>query len=339
MIYYIPICCFLLTLRLIVCEQQLQRCKHTAEVGDHLLVNFSLEIENVEKQIVQPYSLYYFEISEFGLLSQVMIGSCPGDERKFSTSVGNFVKEIDLDSPALRGVLFYNEEFDLFTTIRIHLVYLTSAADYQVINALEERNFGTALKLINEEHLGINARDKFGMTSLMIAIINKQDVLIGTLLNSYKPRLDINAQNPQGYTALAYAVGNPGGSTSIVRALLKRGADPNLYILQPQSGGWTPLHFACRLADLNTVSVLLDFGANPLALGFAEENVFDVAEHAQTPYAFRKQLANLLNAALDKMEQTQGKHQEEQDQLPSRDKPGSTTSSFSSRGAAGAGEF
>jgi ankyrin repeat protein len=38
------------------------------------------------------------------------------------------------------------------------------------------------------------------------------------------------------------------GST-ILKALLQRGADPNSALKKPEVLGWTPLHFACKVRE------------------------------------------------------------------------------------------
>lgn len=102
--------------------------------------------------------------------------------------------------------------------------HITTDLDYSVIAAIELNDIAKAAKLVNEEAVGINARDRFGTTTLMMSVLRKQLVLTGILLNAY-PRVDVNAHTPSGYTALHYSIGD--GSPGITRALLRRGADPN----------------------------------------------------------------------------------------------------------------
>jgi len=105
---------------------------------------------------------------------------------------------------------------------------------------------------------------------------------------------------------LHYAVGDE--NLAVARALLKRRADPNARIAQRESGGWTPLHFACKFGNLDLVSLLLDFGADPFAVGFDGETVFDVADGV--PHATRAKLADMLNAAASR------KSEEEEESSP-----------------------
>jgi ankyrin repeat protein len=85
-----------------------------------------------------------------------------------------------------------------------------------------------------------------------------------------------------------------------LKALLKLGADPNAALIQPGSEGWTPLHFACKFRNLKHATLLLEYGANPLAETVDGQTVLDVAKDA--PHSFRKKLAATLNDALERME-------------------------------------
>ena len=69
---------------------------------------------------------------------------------------------------------------------------------------------------------------------------------------------------------------------------------------QPAMLGWTPLHFACKFANLKHVALLLEYGADPLATTQSGLSVLDAAKDA--PYSVRKKLANLLNEALERLE-------------------------------------
>jgi ankyrin repeat protein len=66
-----------------------------------------------------------------------------------------------------------------------------------------------------------------------------------------------------GYTALVYATQLP--TTTIMQALLRKGANPNIAIRQEGSRGNTPLHFACMLEKPKHAELLLSYGASPRA--------------------------------------------------------------------------
>ena len=167
---------------------------------------------------------------------------------------------------------------------------VTSEKDYAIIEALQQNDPSRAFRLVNEAQIGINAKDSQGMSALMIAVVQKQNVLVGTLLNAVAPRVDVNAKNPQGFTALHYAVGQE--NVPIARALLQRGADPNA---QADTGLWTPLHFSAKFGNADLVDLLLEFHADPLIRGSQNDTVLDVANDLAT---HQKLADHLNNAAL-----------------------------------------
>lgn len=64
------------------------------------------------------------------------------------------------------------------------------------------------------------------------------------------------------------------GSTPVARLLLTHGADPNQ---ADSSTGHTPLHDAARTGFLDTVQLLVEFGANPQAVDKANCRPVDLA--------------------------------------------------------------
>jgi ankyrin repeat protein len=75
--------------------------------------------------------------------------------------------------------------------------------------------------LVKHSGADVNARDAFGNTPLMLAIVNDNTTIARTLLNDLGA--DINAQNKYGETALTQAAVK--GDAAFVRDLLLKGAD------------------------------------------------------------------------------------------------------------------
>ena len=82
----------------------------------------------------------------------------------------------------------------------------------------------------------------------------------------------IDERTEHGDTALAIACQSE-GNIECVRLLLKALASPN----QKNSRGVSPLHDACRNADLECVQLLVGVGADPHMKTVAGESAFDVA--------------------------------------------------------------
>jgi len=99
----------------------------------------------------------------------------------------------------------------------------------------------------------VNARSKYGSTSLHYASNNGYENIVRLLLEN---RADVSLKSRGGLTALHYAA--LGGYKNIAQLLLKNGADINEKSYQ----GYTPLHFAARTDHENFTLFLLNNGAD-----------------------------------------------------------------------------
>ena len=97
----------------------------------------------------------------------------------------------------------------------------------------------------------------------MIAVQRENLVIFSALLNTRMPKVNVNLAKASGHNAIFYSVQS--SKTTMLNALLQRGANPNVQLLSDESYGNTPLHFACAMEKLKHVELLLEFGANPLA--------------------------------------------------------------------------
>ena len=77
-------------------------------------------------------------------------------------------------------------------TVKLRVHHITEAIDYQIFDALKQRNVSFVLDLI-EERRGINAVDEWGFTPLMLSVKNSELVVVAALLNSRKPIVEVNA--------------------------------------------------------------------------------------------------------------------------------------------------
>lgn len=167
----------------------------------------------------------------------------------------------------LTPLVFKSSSFDITSldeelSLVLTVVEVTSALDYQIFTAMRQKNNSLVMDLI-EEHRGINAVDEWGQTPLMLAVISQNYNVLASLLNTRMPSVNVNLAKPSGFTALFYAVEH--APVGILQALLRRGADPNVAVLQDGSRGNTPLHFACLLEKFKHAEFLIEYGANPMS--------------------------------------------------------------------------
>lgn len=109
-------------------------------------------------------------------------------------------------------------------SIEFTIEHITTPSDYQIFGAWREGNLSLVLDMITD-HKGVNAFDEWGQTLLMHAVQRGNIEIVSALLNTRMPKVDVNAAKSNGFNALLYAVDLP--STSLLKALLRRGADPN----------------------------------------------------------------------------------------------------------------
>ena len=195
-----------------------------------------------------------------------LIGMCANSTRRFTYDT---TKDVDLFPIVQNNSPLFKLDEKLVLDLHVH--HVTVAEDYQLFEALKTANISLALDLI-EGHKGINSMDEYGQTPLMIAVSRQYQPIVAALLNTRRPKVDVNLVKANGFSALIYAVekANPG----ILQALLRRGADPNMAVTQDGSRGNTPLHYACLLEKVKHATMLLEYGANPYLKN----------EHGQIPY-------------------------------------------------------
>lgn len=242
-----------------------------ARLGDHILFHYNTQFQNGSsgpsiKTNAQPFYMLLPELEDRDGIYTSILGMCENSTRRLSyTSLktANIHPVIPLTSAAYA----LDESF----TVDVHLHRITPSDHYQIFDALRAANISLALDLI-DAHKGINSMDEYGQTPLMIAVAKQYPPVIAALLNTRRPKVDINLVKANGFSALFYAVEKavPG----ILQALLRRGADPNLAITQEGTSGNTPLHYACLLEKVKHAELLLEYGANPYLKN----------EHGQIPF-------------------------------------------------------
>jgi len=247
------------------------QCDSFAKPGDHLLFSYAFTFANGS---AGPYSLPYMqpmhmvlaEMSSDGtVLNSLLKGMCQNATRLLTW---DSIAAVNL-SPITESTSALAQLHES-VSLEVKLLHITEQKDYEIFDALKHENMSLVLDLI-EEHKGINSFDEYGQTALMIAVSRQFMPIVAALLNARRPKVDVNLAKESGFTAVFYAVEK--ATPTILQALLRRGADPNVQIMQEGSRGNTPLHFACLLEKSKHAELLLEYGAHP----------FVYNQHGQTP--------------------------------------------------------
>ena len=304
-------------------------CDAPAAPGDHVLVRYSVQrpLGSTVAELAPHENLYHLVAGEAAdasgaggdaltaVLARGVAGACPGARRRVPVAAAVFApfETADAYNPNVIGGRVVNGDVawpvvgpldsalaGVDAAFELEVVHVTSAKDHAIFAAIPSNATG-AMRLVSDEHLGVNARDAHGSTPLMLAINHRLPQLVATILNAWSPRCAVDDAKPSGHNPLFYAVASK--ETSIVKALLKRGADPNAALKTPDARGYTPLHFACRFGEVKLIDLLLEYGADPMAISEGGESVMDAA--AQQPYSTRKKLADMLNEAMVRREEAE----------------------------------
>src|SRR5436190_1204165 len=144
--------------------------------------------------------------------------------------------------------------------------WAAAAGDHRVADAMKQQDDASVRTLI-AEHADVNAPQPDGATALHWAAywddVPSAELLIGAAAQ-------VNAVNENNVTPLSLACVN--GSATMVAALLAAGADPNIAQTPGEvgpggSGGFTPLLFAARVGDVESLRLLVEHGADVNEVG------------------------------------------------------------------------
>jgi ankyrin repeat protein len=130
-----------------------------------------------------------------------------------------------------------------------------AAGDVRLIDAIKKADV-KAVNALLKQNIDVNAQTPDGTTALHWAV-NEDNLEIANALIA--GGANVKAANDYGMTPLTLACIN--GSARMVDALLKAGADPNTIF----SEGETALMTAARTGNVDVVKLLLNAGANPNA--------------------------------------------------------------------------
>ncbi|OTX99384.1 hypothetical protein BK731_30280 [Bacillus thuringiensis serovar muju] len=171
----------------------------------------------------------------------------------FSEEEKELLRGLQLLFNAANGLMLHNERIEVL--------------DDKSLRSLEQ-NYWSIRSVIAER---LNIEDKFKSNSLNLFNssdtkkeenksqneVKEETKKEDKSLSSSGSPIDINGVDDYGVTKLARASGE--GNIELVKELLKKGADPNLY----EGHGEPPLIWAARSSQDNVVKILLEAGANP----------------------------------------------------------------------------
>lgn len=105
------------------------------------------------------------------------------EEASYVNLLPLFVKDPDVDNA------------DVGVSIDVTITSITTAAEYEIFSSLRQGNTTHVLDLV-DQHVGVNAVDEWGQTPLMIAVQMNRIDIVAALLNTRKPKVDVNAAKP-----------------------------------------------------------------------------------------------------------------------------------------------
>ncbi len=129
---------------------------------------------------------------------------------------------------------------------------LLAAAPSGLVDAVKSGN-KTAIRTLLQQHVDINASEPDGSTALHWAVQGNDTETVGMLMRA---GANVKATTRYGVSPLSLACTN--GNVEIIEVLLKGGADPNTALPE----GETALMTAARTGKLDAVKALVAHGAN-----------------------------------------------------------------------------
>lgn len=153
--------------------------------------------------------------------------------------------------------------------------------DFQDFTALHYAamwGWTTTAKLLMEKGGDINAITSAGRTPLMYAVdFDQEDLVLWLAAQANKLRINVDAVDTEGCSALILAVEKGDNGIAMAKALLEAGADPNVLTLRRKSA----LKIACSAQNLELVNLLLDHHVlrRKSAFNLLRDDAFNKLQH------------------------------------------------------------
>ena len=261
-------------------------CNTLVRLHDHVLLDMHLKFDNgtIYRPVSQNNQNIYGKLDNIDdkPILKAIKGMCKNSTRLLRYESAN---EANLEPFSS----FFGHVTDPVNLV-IRVDSITTPTDFQIFQIIHNKDIAKALDLL-EMQVGINAVDEWGQSALMLAISSGVVPIVAGLLNARMPKIDINYAKANGKTAIFYVVESTKADDSwLLNAMLRRGADPNVKMLNEGSFGNTPLHFACLLGKYSHVELLLEYGADPDA----------VNEYGQRPMNLLRDLVPSVKARMKK---------------------------------------
>ena len=233
-------------------------CDTLVKPLDHALFTYEILSDNIIVDSVlipdQPIHLIIEDRDDSLPIHKIMKGMCLN-----STRIARWESAEDVVLSPIFAKPIDNIEANIELKITLH--HITSPEDYSIFTALQHNNISKVIDLIDSQ-IGINAIDEYGQSILMVSVQKNAFPVVASLLNTRRPRVEVNTAKSNGFTALYYALQLR--DSSITKALLRRGANPNAALVADENGsGNTPLHISCMFEKRKHTELLLQYGANP----------------------------------------------------------------------------
>jgi len=160
--------------------------------------------------------------------------------------------------PDLKGRAYVRVVVTLMTKLLALALLLVTpsiagAAGADVADAAQKKDLG-ALRTLVQRKVDVNAAQPDGTTALHWAVVWNNNDAVNLLLRA---GADVKARNRYGATPLSEAVTS--GSAALIESLLKAGADP---MTLSTADGETVLMTAARVGNLDAVRLLVERGAD-----------------------------------------------------------------------------
>lgn len=237
-------------------------CTSFASNSDHLLIEYEASDQEgtIGKSVKSPGQLQHLVVDDSTPIGRAVKGMCINGTRKVTWKDW---ASVSMEPLPLDKYLFGENITDSEISVEFKVMGVTSAEDYKIFNYMKMKNYPAVTDMIDKKQ-GVNALDEWGQSILMLATREGELTVVATLLNARMPKVNVNMAKSSGYTALFYAIENR--DTNILKALLRRGANPNVALKQEGAVGNTPLHFACLMEKQKHTELLLEFGADVMAV-------------------------------------------------------------------------